>query len=139
MNSYAVKHGNVLHPTPEAVEKFGKIPQNAIVHWTYRRPQIAQYHRKFFAMVSVIFENQSEYQNKDLFYKVLVMLAGFCDIIQVGDKTLFIADSVSFEKCSQAKLEEIYDKVLDVALERFCKGSTAEEINSKVDEVLAFS
>ena len=139
MNSYAVKSGNVLHPTPEAVEKFNRIPQGAIVHWTYRSKQIAAYHRKFFALVSVIFDNQAEYQNKDLFYKVLVMLAGFCDIIQVGDKTLFVADSVSFEKCSQAKLEEIYDKVLDVALERFCVGSSVDEINAKVDEVLAFS
>jgi len=67
------------------------------------------------------------------------MLSGFCEIVQVGDKTLFVADSVSFEKCSQAKLEEIYDKVLDVALERFCVGSSVDEINSKVDEVLAFS
>ncbi len=139
MNSYAVKYGNVLHPTPEAEEKFKRIPQGSIVHWTYRRPQIAAYHRKFFAMISVIFDNQAEYQNKDLFYKVLVMLAGFCDIIQVGDKTLFVADSVSFEKCSQAKLEEIYDKVLDVALEKFCVGSTEDEINAKVNEVLAFS
>jgi hypothetical protein len=139
MNSYAVKSENVLHPTPEAVEKFNRIPQGAIVHWTYRRPQIAAFHRKFFAMISVIFDNQSEYNNKDLFYKVLIMLSGFCEIVQVGDKTLFVADSVSFEKCSQSKLEEIYDKVLDVALERFCVGSSVEEINKKVDEVLAFS
>lgn len=139
MNGYAVKLGKAMHPTPEAREKFDRIPQNAIIHWTYRRPQIAAFHRKFFALVSVIFDNQSEYNNKDLFYKVLIMLSGFCEIVQVGDKTLFVADSVSFEKCSQAKLEEIYDKVLDVALEKFCVGSTPEEINAKVDEVLTFS
>ena len=139
MNSYAVKSGNVLHPTPEAVDKFNRIPQGAIVHWTFRSPQNARLHRKLFALVRVIFNNQDQYTNERLFYKVLIMLSGFCEIVQVGDKTLFVADSVSFEKCSQAKLEEIYDKVLDVALEKFCIGSTEEEINAKVNEVLAFS
>ena len=129
----------VFVPTPEAVEKFSKIPAGATAYWEFRREQYSKFHRKFFAMVKVIFDNQDQYSNPQMFYKVLIMLAGYCEVLQVGNKTLFVADSVSYEKCSQSRLEKIYDKVLDVALEKFCTGSTQEEIERKVLEILEFS
>jgi hypothetical protein len=129
----------VFVPTPEAVYKFGRVPVNAIAYWEFRKEQYSKFHRKFFAMIKVIFDNQDQYTNPKMFYKVLIMLAGYCEIVQIEGKTLFIADSVSYEKCSQSRLEEIYDKVLDVALEKFCVGSTPKEIDKKVLEVLEFS
>lgn len=128
-----------LEPCPEFDDDYANINPGETVWNKITKKRNIRFHRKFMALCRVAFDNQDIYDNFDIFYKVLVVESGYCQLVKVGIKIIFIADSLKFSQCDELKFRKIYDAVLGVILKKYCKGSTAEEINARVDQILSFA
>jgi hypothetical protein len=141
MKLYAKRHNNALHPTDkysrEALEKI-----TGEVEIQVKQPRNIQFHRKFFAMLNVAFENRQagEFGDLDVFRKTLLMQAGFYKIINaIGDKILIEAESISFANMDNQGFVEVYNKVLDIILNEYMPGIEKPEFEAEVEKILRFS
>lgn len=97
-----------------------------------------QFHRKFFKMISVVWENQEAFTEKEIFRKKVLMLAGFCDIVLIDGQAYLETKSISFANMGETEFREVYDRVLDILVSEYCHGSTPEEIRERVNELVPF-
>jgi hypothetical protein len=139
MKLFAVKVGGSLVPEPESVEDFEKIGAGEIVEIEIKKRRNIRFHRKFFALLKVAFDNQDTYSNPEHFRKAVLLESGHYEMVKIGEKIVFDVSSISFARCDEFKFSQIYDKALDIIIEKYCKGSTAEEINEAVARVMDFS
>lgn len=84
-----------------------------------------EFHKKIFGLIDFAYKNtelpEVEHEGKTIkkskeqFRKELTILSGFYSADVVGkDQIRFIADSLSYSKCSQSKAEKIFNSMLDV-------------------------
>jgi hypothetical protein len=99
------------------------------------------FHKKFFALVKCAWLNLPEHLDErfphpEVLRKVLQIEAGFYNVYYLLDGTeIREAQSIAFDKMDQAQFEEVYNKVLDIILQKVLIGTTASEINP---EILSF-
>ena len=139
MKGFMVKTPSGFLPAPESVEDFEKIGMGEIVQVEIKKPRNIKFHRKFFALLQVAFANQDKFTNPEHFRKAVLLESGHYEIVQIGDKAVFDVNSISFAKCDEYAFSKIYDHALDIILEKYCMGSTKEEIDKAVLQVLDFS
>lgn len=81
-----------------------------------------QFHRKFFAMINLAWDNMPEkYDNHfptpEHLRKELIKRAGFyTSYTDLKGNTQYLPESISFESMGQEKFEEVYNRVLDVII-----------------------
>ena len=64
-----------------------------------KQPRNIRFHRKFFALINMIFDNQEVYNNADRLRKDLIIEAGFYEEwVDVHGEIKREADSISFAK-----------------------------------------
>ena len=106
--------------------KIGETYKATIVH-----PRNILFHRKFFALIKLGFENSkmvehskmaSETNNnvipmtEDSYRKLALIKSGFANIYQTN-KGLFVeAQSMSFDSMDEATFQDVYSKVLDFVI-----------------------
>lgn len=76
------------------------------------------FHRKFFALINLMFDNQDDYKKgqEELFRKLMIINAGYYDeAVDKDGKVQRIPRSIAFENMSQADFEKLYEAMLDVA------------------------
>jgi hypothetical protein len=81
-----------------------------------------QHHRKFFALIRVVFDNMPEqydqyFPTKDDLRHELIKRAGFFkEYTDLKGIKQYRAESISFDSMSQKRFDELYDRVLDVVV-----------------------
>jgi hypothetical protein len=99
------------------------------------------FHKKFFALIKTTWLNLPEHLDEifphpEVLRKALQIEAGFYNVYYLLDGTeIKEAQSIAFDKMDQAQFEEVYNKVLDIILQKILIGTTANEINP---EILSF-
>ena len=85
-----------------------------------KQPRNLKFHKKFFALVNMLFENQEIYNNPDRLRKDLIIEAGlydeWADFQGVMQRE---AKSISFAKMTENEFSELYSKVIDVIVKYF--------------------
>lgn len=71
------------------------------------------HHRKLFAMLQLIYENQSHYKSVDDILAVFKFKTGYTDKIRTRDGIIEVPRSISFEKMTQPEFDEFYSSVMD--------------------------
>lgn len=143
MKGYFVKTwDNKLVPAAEENERdiLAKIPTGQAVLVEIKTGRILGFHRKYFCMLKVAFENQDQYDNFEHFRKAVIIRSGYCETFIMNDGTIVhSADSISWAKMDQSTFEDLYSKSIDAILKYYCIGSTREIIDQKVLDILEFS
>lgn len=82
-----------------------------------KRPRNYKFHKKFFALVSMVYENQEVYNNIDDFRYELTKAAGYYESYEnhKGVKC-YKAKSISFASMSQSDFDNLYQRFLDVVI-----------------------
>ena len=84
-----------------------------------------QHHRKFFALIRVVYDNMPEqfdshFPTQDDLRHELIKRAGFYkDYIDLKGNKQYRAESISFDSMGQKRFDELYNKVLDVVVQWF--------------------
>lgn len=90
------------------------------------KPRNSQFHRKFFALVNIGWENSDLDMPFEVYRKYITMKAGYFKTYQTPKGVFYEADSISFASMDQETFEELYSRVLDKIIKDI--GATREEI-----------
>lgn len=122
MKVFLVKQGNgsFLPSHNSDYDSLKKIKVGAIVSCEIKQPRNIGFHKKFFALINLVFENQEFYDNIDYLRKELTKKAGYYDTYTNHKGTLcFEAKSISFSSMSQEDFEDLYQRFLDAVEDVF--------------------
>ena len=85
----------------------------------YKPKRNIKFHRRLFALLNLIFQNQNHYKSIDNILEMCKFKAGYFETIitHKGEKIHYKTKSISFDEMDNASFEEFYKKCIDVALE----------------------
>lgn len=94
------------------------------------RPRNYLFHKKFFALINMVFENQERYKHIDHLRKDLIIEAGYYDeYTDLHGTVQKEARSISFASMDQDEFDTLYSKVLDVICIHFKFDKEEVELN----------
>ena len=132
------KHLRTLVPIDgPGQEMLAGISQNEIVKAKISRPRNVQHHRKFFALLNLVFENQEKYVSPNELLAAVKIAVGHVDVIDVGGCPYRIPKSIAFHKMDQTEFDRFYASVVDVVLKHFLPGVTRDELRQELLEFAA--
>lgn len=106
---------------------------------TVKKPRNGKFHRKYFALLGVAFENQDKYEDREAFRAEVIMRAGYwVEHVHVSGKVSYTAKSISFASMDELEFSELYRKSVDVIINYFMPGMEPGELDRAVNEVLNF-
>lgn len=97
-------------------ESYSKIPLGEEFEIEYTKKRNSRFHRKFFALLKLAFENQQDYRNLDEMRKDLIIVAGYYDehINLITGEITKVHKSISFSSMDETEFSEIYEAVKNV-------------------------
>ncbi len=94
-------------------ERIKNLKHGVIYRFIVTSPRNVKFHRKFFALLNLCFQNQDRYNNFDHLRGVLIMKAGFYETVVTDKGTIYWPQSISFSNMDETVFEEVYNRVLD--------------------------
>lgn len=101
-----------LHSNDE--QQMGKLKQNVEYSFEVKGARNPAFHNKVLSLFRLGFENQEQINNFDNYRKVMIMKAGFYDAVQTSKGTVYLPQSIAFDKMDQQEYEDLFERVLDV-------------------------
>jgi hypothetical protein len=94
-----------------------KIPLNEPIIYEWKKPRNLKFHKKFFALLNLVFENQEQYNNLDHLRKDLTISAGYYDLrLNIEGLEIREAKSISFAKMTDTEFSDYYNRIIDVVV-----------------------
>lgn len=97
-----------------------KIKLNEIYEYEFKKTRNYEFHKKFFALVNMVFQNQEQYINFEHLRKDLIIESGNYvlryDLLGVEIRE---AKSISFSSMDEIEFSELYNSVIDVIIKYF--------------------
>ena len=135
---------------PDSVAWFNKLKPGEVVRADFKKIRNYQFHKKYFALLSVGFDNwepgeiNSKYgkpeKNFDRFRKDLIILAGFYEnTVRIDGSVRIEPKSISFAKMSAEEFADLYSRTIDVLIKHVYKQDMdPEKLNEIVESYLRF-
>ena len=121
----------------KCIKRFG---QGEIVKCEIKKPRNYEFHKKAFALFTLVFDNQERYDTlEDLLVEFKLRTGHYKEHITARGVMVYVPKSISFAQMEECDFQEFYSKAINVALKYFIPGSTREEIDRAVNEVLSFA
>jgi len=133
MKLHVIKTQTGLKPAYDSdYEVYSKIPLNEVFEIEYKKPRNLLFHRKYFALIKLAFENQTDYRNLNDLRRDISIVAGYYDEVvnKVTGEVYKMPKSISFAQMDEIEFSELYEKTKDV----ICKwlGVTNESIEEEI-------
>lgn len=102
------------------IELSKKIKLNEVYVYDFKKPRNYEFHKKFFALVNMVFQNQEQYTNIEHLRKDLIIESGNYDLrydflgVEIRE-----AKSISFSSMDDIMFSELYNSVIDVIIKYF--------------------
>jgi len=148
--AYLRKLPNGFIPEDAANEPgvFDSLKNNEIVKVKFVRPRDYEKHKKYFALLNIgfdAFEPNTKHKgvlvekNFERFRNEIAILSGHYDVVVSLDGKLKLeAKSISFGKMSEQDFIDLYNKSVNVILQKVLTTYTREDLNEVVDKVIRF-
>jgi len=116
------------------LEKSRKHALHDIITFEYKQQRNLKFHRKFMALINLMYQNQDVTNHFEAFRRWAVISAGYFTIVQFPDGTSEkIPESISFSKMDEERFEKLYNDMIQVAIN--VTGAKKEEL---ITEILNF-
>lgn len=123
-----------------SLEALQNLPKGEMLKVTITRPRNMGHHRKFFALMGVVFEAQSRHATMEHLLDAIKIAIGHYDLVHLSKKhTVIHPRSISFAKMDQAAFEQFYNRVIALIVERILPGTTQEELHARVMDIIGAS
>lgn len=114
-----------------------KIKFGSTVQITVKQPRNVQHHRKYFALLNMVFENQERYATRDELHAALKVSAGIYTPVTLPSGTeVRIPGSIAFHEMDQTEFSEFYDKCCELISKHFLPGVPSETIKAEVQNMI---
>jgi len=113
---------------------YSKIPLNEVFEIEYKKPRNYEFHKKYFGLLKLAFENQELFSNITDMREDVTIMAGFFELREnkISGEITKKAKSISFAQMDEIEFSELYEKTKDV----ICKwlGVTDESIEEEIHQ-----
>lgn len=97
-----------------------KIKLNEIYEYEFKQTRNIKFHRKFFALINMVFQNQEQYTNIEHLRKDLIIESGNYDLRHdLHGVEIREAKSISFAQMDEIQFSELYNSVVYVIVKYF--------------------
>ena len=101
-------------------EKLKKIKVAEPYEFEYKNVRNLKFHKKYFALINLLFQNQERYNNLDHLRKDLTIEAGYYDLrANIHGEEVKEAKSISFASMDEDEFSEYYNAILDCIVKYF--------------------
>ena len=101
-------------------EKAKKLKANQEYQCEVKQPRNYRFHKKYFSLIKLLFDNQEVYSNIDDLRHDLIIEAGYYrKYINIHKNEVKVAKCISFAKMTEYEFGELYSKTLDVIVKYF--------------------
>lgn len=126
----------VLRPVDQSSEEIVRGMAGKEVKAVLTMPRNIKHHKKYFALMNVVFEAQEHFTNADHMRKAIECELGFCEVIQLRDKVLTIPKSISFARMDQTEFEKLFERTLDFIVKKVVPNIDRNDLLREVEEFL---
>ncbi len=111
----------VLKPCYESDhDNFKKLPLNESFLITYTKKRNIKFHRKFFALMQLVYQNQELYRFlDDLRQDITIECGYYYETVNINGEVVKKAKSISFASMDEVEFSELYNTALDVIVKHF--------------------
>lgn len=101
-------------------EKAKKLKAGVQFECDVKKKRNYEFHKKYFALINLVFDNQERYNNIDHLRKDITIAAGYyTQRLNIKGEVITEADSISFSKMDDFQFSELYSKTLDAIVKYF--------------------
>lgn len=130
--------GNRLEPIDDMGREILGHLDGGIVKVALTKARNVGHHRKLFALLSLIYSNQSHYHSVEELLDAIKVYVGHCSVMQLRDGTeVRVPKSISFSNMDQVEFNAFWDRVVKVVCEQILPGVTAEELERELLDLVA--
>ena len=128
--------GGSLEPVDDiGRESLAKIAAGDLVRADVKRPRNLAHHRKYWALISMIYANQTRYRSPEELNDAIKVHVGHCTLMTLRDGTeVRIPKSIAFHAMDQAEFEAFYERVIDVVVSEIIPGLSREDLKRELSE-----
>ena len=94
--------------------KSAKLKENDIYEVDIKRKRNYEFHKKYFALINLCFDNQETFTEFEDLRNYLTMKAGYVKKIETGTGQMILPLSISFANMDNIEFEQLYQKTIDV-------------------------
>jgi hypothetical protein len=127
---------------------FDRVKVGEVIKVEFSKPRNSAFHSKYFTLLNIgydAFEPQAMHKgvivekNFELFRKDIIIQAGFYTVtVDLNGKLRLIADSISFASMGGDEFNELYNKSVNVILQKVLTNYTRLDLDEVVEQVLRF-
>jgi len=104
------------------------------------KPRNGGHHRKAWALINFIFQNQKRYNEiNDLMVEIKLKTGHYKEHITTKGKVIYVPKSISFASMSQDDFNVWYDKLINVALQHFCGDMDEYSLRRYAEGVIGYA
>ena len=127
-----------LAPADAASEELlNALPTGKEVKAVITIPRNVKHHRKFFALLNVIFPHQETYPTRESLLNAIKCALGYGETITLPDGRIVLSPgSISFSKMDQNDFNAFYERAVRLITERILPGVDSTDLEREVEEIL---
>lgn len=131
--------GGKLEPVDEAGrEALSHVSVGDIVRGEIKRPRNLGHHRKFWALISMIYENQSRYASPEVLLDAIKVHIGHCEVIRLSDgREVHTPKSISFAAMDQIAFGLFWDRVVACVCREIIPGLDRADLERELLDLVA--
>jgi hypothetical protein len=131
--------GGRLEPVDDAgKDALAKVGIGALVSVEIKRPRNIQHHRKFWALISLIYQNQTRYKSPEDLCDAIKVYVGHSKVLRMTDgREVHTPLSIAFHAMDQGAFDAFYDKVIDVVCTVIIPGLNQDDLRQQLLEFAA--
>jgi len=129
------KFGKYIPAYDSDHEKAKRQKDNELYKVKITQPRNIKFHKKYFALINMVFDNQEMYQNiEDMREEITIEAGYFIEYSNHHGEIKKKAKSISFAKMDNFEFSELYDKTIYVILKYILIGNTKQELEDEILE-----
>lgn len=125
MKTFFVKSGDKTLQliTTRAIRDFEKVSIGELIQGEYKVARNPRFHRLYFALLNIMFDNQEKELDFDKFRKMIMYEIGEVEVLGFsGNNIICIPKSISFSEMEETEFHIVYEKTLELALKSHFRG-----------------
>ena len=99
--------------------KKAKLKIGEVYELEFKRPRNYKYHKKYFALLNLVYDNQEFFTDFESFREYIVTKSGYYIKTLTPKGVFYKAKSISFASMDGSEFESLFDKTLDVVIAEF--------------------
>lgn len=120
----------------EAEELLRKIKVGSLVTVDVKRGRNLQHHRKFMALLRLVWKNQDHFNSVDEILGVFKHRIGHVDVVQTKYGEVRLPKSISFANMDQTEFESLYDRAVQFLITEVIPGLDKDDLKREVEDIL---